>query len=137
LLATVAFANRESGETLPNLSNISFKRKTRKDQLHLMIPIAIRDWHSPEQGDNMKFQPTLLQVVEAADKLWLNGAEVKTKDFNTTLKQLTLGTDDEYLLFENQIVDVEFGAFKALTVLGTSRNFQAQMVRHIAKKDIS
>lgn len=85
----------------------------------------------------MKFQPTLLQVVEAADKLWLNGAEVKIKDFNTTLKQLTLGTDNEYLIFENQIVDVEFGAFKALTVLGASRNFQAQMVRHIAKKDIS
>lgn len=85
----------------------------------------------------MKFQPTLLQVVEAADKLWLNGAEVKIKDFNTTLKQLTLGTDDEYLIFENQTVDVEFGAFKALTVLGASRNFQAQMVRHIAKKDIS
>jgi len=85
----------------------------------------------------MKFRPTLLQVVEAADKLWLNGAEVTLKDFNTTLKQLTLGTDDEYLIFENQIVDVEFGAFKALTVLGASRNFQAQMVRHIAKKDIS
>jgi len=85
----------------------------------------------------MKFQPTLLQVVEAADKLWLNGTEVKIKDFNPTLKQLALGTDDEYLIFENQIVDVEFGAFKALTVLGTSRNFQAQMVRHIAKKDIS
>lgn len=85
----------------------------------------------------MKFRPTLLQVVEAADKLWLNGAEVTLKDFNTTLKQLTLGTDDEYLIFENQIVDVEFGAFKALTVLGNSRNFQAQMVRHIAKKDIS
>ncbi|MAB41890.1 MAG: hypothetical protein CMK77_06365 [Pseudomonadales bacterium] len=85
----------------------------------------------------MKFQPTLLQVVEAADKLWLNGTEVKIKDFNPTLKQLALGTDDEYLIFENQIVDVEFGAFKALTVLGASRNFQAQMVRHIAKKDIS
>lgn len=85
----------------------------------------------------MKFQPTLFQVVEAADKLWLNGTEVKIKDFNPTLKQLALGTDDEYLIFENQIVDVEFGAFKALTVLGASRNFQAQMVRHIAKKDIS
>ena len=85
----------------------------------------------------MKFQPTLLQVVEAADKLWLNGTEVKIKDFNPTLKQLALGTDDEYLIFENQIVDVEFGAFKALTVLGASRNFQAQMVRHIAKMDIS
>ena len=85
----------------------------------------------------MKFQPTLLQVVEAADKLWLNGTEVKIKDFNPTLKQLALGTDDEFLIFEIQIVDVEFGAFKALTVLGASRNFQAQMVRHIAKKDIS
>ena len=89
------------------------------------------------RGNNMKFQTTLLHAVEVADKLWLNGAEVKSKGFNTTLEQLTLETDGEYLIFDNQIVDVEFGAFKALTVLGASHNFQAQIIRHIVKKDIS
>lgn len=84
----------------------------------------------------MKFQATLLQVVDAADKLWLNGTEVKSMNFNPTLKQLTLETDGEYLIFDNQVVDVEYGAFKALTVIGASRNFQAQIIRHIAKKDI-
>ena len=84
----------------------------------------------------MKFQATLLQVVDAADKLWLNGTEVKSMNFNPALKQLTLETDGEYLIFDNQIVDVEYGAFKALTVIGASRNFQAQIIRHIAKKDI-
>ena len=84
----------------------------------------------------MKFQTTLLRAVEIADQLWLNGVRVKSKGVNA-LQQLTIETDQEFLILENQLVDVEFGAFKAMTLHGTSRNFQAQIVRHITKKDIS
>ncbi|SDT17640.1 MULTISPECIES: hypothetical protein [Halopseudomonas] len=84
----------------------------------------------------MRFQTTLLRAAEIADQLWLNGARVKAKSINA-LQQLTIETDQEFLILENQLVDVEFGAFKAVTLYGTSRNFQAQMVRHITKKDIS
>lgn len=84
----------------------------------------------------MRFQTTLLRAVEIADQLWLNGSRVKAKSINA-LQQLTIETDQEFLILENQLVDVEFGAFKAVTLYGTSRNFQAQVVRHLSKKDIS
>ncbi len=84
----------------------------------------------------MRFQTTLFRVAEVADQLWLNGVEVNGKHFNATLQQLTLETKIDYVVLENQRVEIEFGAFKALTLQGTSRNFQAQMTRHIAKKDL-
>lgn len=85
----------------------------------------------------MKFKTTLFRVAEIADQLWLNGFEVNGKYINATLQRLTLETEIDYVVLEDQRVEVEFGAFKALTLEGASRNFQAQMVRHIAKKDLS
>lgn len=85
----------------------------------------------------MKFKTTFLRVVEVADQLWLNGIKVQGKYFNASLRRLILETKGEHLIFDDQPVDIEFGAFKALTLQGVSCSFQAQMIRHVAQQDLS
>lgn len=87
--------------------------------------------------ENIPFKTTLLRVAEIADQLWLNGVKVKNTDFDFHLQMLTLETENCNAILEEQRVQVEFGAFKALNLLGNSVNIQAMMVSAIAPEHIS